>query len=159
MSCAVDIQRDTTSDTPDDEHLCRAIDAALAIAPESPEAPELSLRIIDNDEMRRLNHHFRQKDYATNVLSFPADLPSELQLPLLGDIAICAPVVLKEAQEQSKNPAAHWDHMLVHGVLHLLGYDHECDDEAEAMEALETRILNHLGWPDPYLTELKETLR
>ena len=111
---------------------------------------ELAIRIVDTEEARALNNDYRGKDYATNVLSFPAERPPELKLPLLGDLAICAPVVLREAREQRKPPKDHWAHLTVHGVLHLLGYDHIVEGEAEAMEALETRILAGLGIADPY---------
>ena len=111
---------------------------------------ELAIRIVDTDEARALNNDYRGKDYATNVLSFPAELPPELKLPLLGDLAICAPVVLREASEQGKSPKDHWAHLTVHGVLHLLGYDHIEENEAEAMEALETSVLAGLGIADPY---------
>lgn len=113
-------------------------------------ATELSIRIVDTDEGRALNRDYRGKDYATNVLSFPAELPPGIDLPLIGDLAICAPVVAREATEQGKRPRDHWAHMTVHGVLHLLGHDHIDDAEAEAMEALETRILAGLGITDPY---------
>lgn len=113
-------------------------------------ATELSIRIVDTQEGRALNRDYRGKDYATNVLSFPAELPPGVALPLIGDLAICAPVVAREAAEQGKAPRDHWAHMTVHGVLHLLGYDHMEDAEAEAMEALETRILAGLGIADPY---------
>lgn len=113
-------------------------------------AAELAIRLVDAKEGRSLNRDYRGKDYATNVLSFPADMPPELKLPQLGDLAICAPVVLKEASEQGKKPRDHWAHMTIHGTLHLLGYDHLEDSEAEAMEALETRILAGLGIADPY---------
>ena len=113
-------------------------------------ATELSIRIVDTDEGRTLNREYRHRDYATNVLSFPVELPPGVTLPLIGDLAICAPVVAREAKEQGKNPRNHWAHMTVHGVLHLLGYDHIDDAEAEAMEALETRILAGLGIADPY---------
>jgi probable rRNA maturation factor len=111
---------------------------------------ELAIRLVDSDEGRALNRDYRGKDYATNVLSFPAELPPELKLPLLGDLAICAPVVLREALEQGKQPRDHWAHLTVHGVLHLLGYDHIRARDAEAMEALETHILAGLGIADPY---------
>lgn len=113
-------------------------------------ATELAIRLVDDDEGRALNRDYRGKDYPTNVLSFPADLPPGVALPLIGDLAICAPVVLREAAEQGKLPRQHWAHMTVHGVLHLLGYDHIVEAEAEAMEALETRILARLEIPDPY---------
>lgn len=127
----------------------RWVDAALKGA-KHRKAAELAIRLVDVKEGRALNRDYRGKDYATNVLSFPADMPPELKLPQLGDLVICAPVVLQEAAEQGKRPAAHWAHMTIHGVLHLLGYDHLEDSEAEAMEALETRILAGLGIADPY---------
>ena len=113
-------------------------------------ATELSIRIVDDDEGRELNRHYRQRDYATNVLSFPADLPPALKLPLIGDLVICAPVIVSEAQAQGKRLRDHYAHMTVHGVLHLLGHDHNTDHDAEKMEALETRILHTLAIADPY---------
>ncbi|MBU3070961.1 rRNA maturation RNase YbeY [Aestuariicella sp. G3-2] len=114
------------------------------------EHAEISVRIVDNDESQELNFQYRQKDKPTNVLSFPADLPPELELPLLGDLVICAPVVTREAAEQQKELFAHWAHMVVHGTLHLLGYDHINDSDAEIMEQLETEILTGMGFPPPY---------
>ena len=111
---------------------------------------DLAIRLVDAKEGRALNRHYRGKDYATNVLSFPADLPEGVKLPLLGDLVICAPVVAREAKEQGKPLAAHYAHLTVHGVLHLLGLDHEDEREAEAMELLEREILAGLGIPDPY---------
>lgn len=111
---------------------------------------ELSIRIVDIAESQTLNARYRGKDKPTNVLSFPADLPEELQLPLLGDLVICAPVVAREAQEQHKLLEHHWAHMVVHGTLHLLGYDHIEDADAEVMERLEITILQGLDIPDPY---------
>ncbi len=112
---------------------------------------ELSIRIVDATEGRTLNANYRGRDYATNVLSFPVELPDGIKVPLIGDLVICAPVVAREADTQGKVPARHWAHMTVHGVLHLLGYDHIEDADAERMEALETRILATLGMPDPYV--------
>ena len=123
--------------------------ATAAVCGERDEA-EISIRIVDAEEGQELNNQWRQKDYATNVLSFPSDLPEELGLPLLGDLVICAPVVEREADEQQKTLTSHWAHMVIHGTLHLLGYDHIEDDEAEAMEALETRIMKSLAFNDPY---------
>lgn len=114
---------------------------------------EISVRICDADEIKMLNREYRGKDYATNVLSFPADLPPELKLPHLGDIVICAEVVEHEAREQHKPSEAHWAHMLVHGTLHLLGYDHIDDADADIMEALEVDILRGLNFANPYITE------
>lgn len=112
---------------------------------------ELTIRLVDEAEGRELNRTWRHKDYATNVLSFPADVPDELlDIPLLGDLVICVPVVEREAAEQGKAPAAHWAHLVIHGCLHLLGYDHIEDAEAEEMEALERQLLAELGYPDPY---------
>ena len=127
----------------------RWVEAALRGA-KRRRVTELSIRLVDADEGRALNRDYRGKDYATNVLSFEADLPPGMKLPLIGDIVICAPVVTREAAEQGKPPRDHWAHLTVHGVLHLLGYDHLVEAEAEAMEALETRILSGLGIADPY---------
>lgn len=111
---------------------------------------ELSIRIVDAGEGRQLNRDFRKRDYATNVLSFPAGLPAGMKLPLIGDLVICAPVVAREAGEQAKRLRDHYAHMTIHGTLHLLGYDHEIEAEAERMEALERKILAELGIADPY---------
>jgi probable rRNA maturation factor len=111
---------------------------------------DLAIRVVDTKEACSLNRHYRGKDYATNVLSFPADLPPEMQVPLLGDLVICAPVVAKEAAEQGKSLAAHYAHLTIHGVLHLLGLDHEDEREAEAMERIERELLADLGYADPY---------
>ena len=111
---------------------------------------ELSIRIVDVDEGRALNRDYRGKDYATNVLSFAVELPPGVALPLIGDLAICAPVVQREAAEQGKPARDHWAHLTIHGVLHLLGHDHIEARQAEAMEALETRILASLGIANPY---------
>jgi probable rRNA maturation factor len=112
---------------------------------------ELSIRIVDAAESQALNRSFRGQDKPTNVLAFPAELPPELGLPLLGDVVICREVVESEATAQSKPAEAHWAHMVVHGTLHLLGYDHETPADAGTMEQLEAEILAELGWPDPYL--------
>lgn len=111
---------------------------------------ELTIRIVDAAESQALNARFRHRDAPTNVLSFPFEAPPGITLPILGDIVICAPVVHAEAAEQGKPPEAHWAHMVIHGVLHLRGYDHQTDDDAEEMESLETQLLARLGWPDPY---------
>jgi len=118
---------------------------------------DLAIRLVDAAEGQALNRHYRGKDYATNVLSFPAEvpegLPKRIKFPLLGDLVICAPVVAREAAEQGKTLNAHYAHLTVHGVLHLLGWDHEDDREAEAMEQLEREILAGLGLTDPYAGE------
>ena len=114
------------------------------------ETAELSVRIVDEQESAALNQQYRGKSGATNVLSFPFDAVTPEPLPILGDLVICAPVVIREAQQQNKPAEAHWAHMCVHGVLHLLGYDHVGDRDAEVMETLETDILLGLGYPAPY---------
>ncbi|MGH8184312.1 MAG: rRNA maturation RNase YbeY [Rhodanobacteraceae bacterium] len=111
---------------------------------------ELSIRIVGTREGRVLNHRYRDKDYATNVLSFATELPRGITSPLLGDLVICAPVVAHEAREQGKPMHDHYAHLTVHGVLHLLGHDHQNERDAARMEALETRILASLGIADPY---------
>lgn len=111
-----------------------------------PGAAEVTVRFVDADEGRRLNAQFRGKDYATNVLTFVyAERPA-----LAGDLVLCLPVVLREADEQGKPVIAHFAHLVVHGMLHLQGYDHESDAEARIMEEREREILARLGHPDPY---------
>lgn len=118
---------------------------------------DLSVVIVSPEESQSLNSEFRGKDKPTNVLSFPFEMPEELaglddaMANLLGDLIICAPVVETEAKEQNKPLEHHWAHMVVHGCLHLCGYDHIKDDEAEIMEDLERKILQRLDIPDPYL--------
>ena len=114
------------------------------------EEPELTIRLTDEEESQALNSEYRGKDKPTNVLSFPFEAPEHVPLELLGDLIICVAVVEREAQEQGKTSAAHWAHMVIHGCLHLLGYDHIKDDEAEEMEAIERDLLASLGYPDPY---------
>lgn len=126
--------------------------ATGAVQPEGNEV-EMTVRIVDEAESHELNLTYRGKDRPTNVLSFPFECPDEVELPLLGDLVICRQVVEREASEQEKPLMAHWAHMVVHGSLHLLGYDHIEDDEAEEMESLETQIMQGLGFDDPYLAE------
>ena len=126
--------------------------ATAAVQPQSDEV-EMTVRIVDEAESHELNLNYRGKDRPTNVLSFPFECPDEVELPLLGDLVICRQVVESEAQEQDKPLMAHWAHMVVNGSLHLLGYDHIEDDEAEEMESLETQIMTGLGFADPYLSE------
>ena len=117
------------------------------------EEPELTIRLTDEEESQALNSEYRGKDKPTNVLSFPFEMPPGIPLELLGDLIICVSVVEQEAQEQAKTTEAHWAHMVIHGCLHLLGYDHIKDDEAEEMEALERDLLASLGYPDPYAAD------
>jgi probable rRNA maturation factor len=125
------------------------VTAALTSAGYTDDA-EMVIRIVDEAESTALNQSYRHKQGATNVLSFPFEAIPGVDVNLLGDIVICAPVVLREAVLQHKDPMAHWAHIVTHGVLHLLGYDHQNGIQAKAMEALESRILTSLGYPDPY---------
>lgn len=111
---------------------------------------ELVVRIVDEEESAMLNERYRQKKGATNVLSFVADIPPGVELSLLGDLVICAPVVYREAQQQAKDRLSHWAHMVIHGSLHLQGYDHQQDEEAACMESFEKSIMQDLGFADPY---------
>lgn len=115
---------------------------------------EVTIRIVDIEEMTQLNSTYRLKTGPTNVLSFPFTLPDHIPLdvPILGDVVICAPVVNSEAQQQGKTQHAHWAHMVVHGIYHLCGYDHETDAEAKIMESHETATLQLLGFTNPYET-------
>lgn len=112
---------------------------------------ELTIRIVDDAESARLNKTYRQRPGATNVLSFPFESPPGTDISLLGDIVICAPVVRQEARDQSKSLRSHWAHMVVHGALHLLGFDHLKASDADEMEATEARILDELGIDNPYI--------
>lgn len=149
MTYQIDIESNSqSSQIPALAELERWISAALHS--QQFETAEVSVYIVDETEGQELNAQYRGKDYPTNVLSFPADLAEEVGIPLLGDLVVCAPVVEREAQEQGKTLHAHWAHMLVHGTLHLIGFDHIDDEEAETMEALETQIVTGLGYPAPY---------
>ena len=112
---------------------------------------QVAMRIVDEAEMTQLNEQYRNKSGPTNVLSFPAELPDGVDEPFLGDIIICAPVVAKEAAEQEKSLDSHWAHMTVHGILHLQGYDHIDEVDAEQMESLEIKIMHQLGFANPYV--------
>lgn len=131
---------------PGDEQFRLWVEAALQGATEAV----LTLRLVDDGESRELNERYRGKNRPTNVLSFPADLPEEVGIPLLGDIVICAPLVGAEAEAQQKPVQSHWAHLTIHGVLHLLGYDHQEKKAAEEMEALEADLLHSLGIRNPY---------
>lgn len=147
----LDLQRASATPGPSDAEFRRWCE--LALRQRSADS-EMTIRLVDETEGRELNLTYRHKDYATNVLSFPADVPDDLlDIPLLGDLVICVPVVEREAAEQGKALDAHWAHLVMHGCLHLLGYDHIDDDEAEEMEALERELLAQLGHPDPYAAD------
>ncbi len=155
MNVFLDIQYGDGLDTqqfPDPASLEAWVISALSERCELDE-PELTIRIVDNAESHALNSEYRGKDAPTNVLSFPFEAPPEIPIPLLGDLVICASVVEQEADEQGKTSRAHWAHMVVHGCLHLLGYDHINDADANIMEDLERHILANQGFPDPYKEE------
>lgn len=134
----------------------RLVEWAHAAAGRAGARAELAIRVVGPRESRRLNREWRGKDRPTNVLSFPgAEVPAAARgaraaFAHLGDLVICASVVAREAREQKKTLSAHWAHMVVHGTLHLLGFDHERDADAERMEGREKRVLARLGFPDPY---------
>ena len=149
MSVMLDLQlaSELTSGLPAEADFQRWLDAA--VLPFQEEA-EVTIRIVDEAESNQLNLTYRGKDKPTNVLSFPFECPPGVELPLLGDLIICRQVVEREAEEQGKPLLAHWAHMVVHGSLHLLGYDHIEDEEAEEMEALEIEFMATLGFDNPY---------
>ena len=149
MSVTLDLQLacENAEGMPQAADFQRWLDAA--ILPFQEEA-EVTVRLVDEAESQELNHTYRGKDKPTNVLSFPFECPPGIELPLLGDLVICRQVVESEATEQGKPLMAHWAHMVVHGSLHLLGYDHIDDEEAEEMEALEVEFMQALGFDNPY---------
>ena len=137
------------------EQFTHWVETALAFEAQTEDFPEteMTIRIVDEEESQTLNREYRGKDYPTNVLSFPFEVPEGIELPLLGDLVICRQVMEREAKEQQISLASHWAHLAVHGTLHLLGYDHIEEAEAEEMEGLETKIMQKLGFEDPYLSE------
>ena len=149
MSVILDLQLACadTANLPSEADFQRWLDAA--VLPFQEEA-EVTVRLVDEAESNQLNLTYRGKDKPTNVLSFPFECPPGVELPLLGDLIICRQVVEREASEQNKPLLAHWAHMVVHGSLHLLGYDHIDDEEAEEMEALEVEFMQTLGYDNPY---------
>lgn len=156
MRLDLDIQKAAgIGGAPADGDFLRWAQAALAGRRENC---EVALRIVGEDESRQFNRVYRKRDQATNVLSFPADLPpglpQDVRAAVLGDIMICAPLVAREAAQLGVPEPHHWAHLLIHGLLHLLGYEHDDDTEARQMEALETKILAGLGIPDPYAAPL-----
>lgn len=149
MKAEIDIQKATdVTDLPKKREFRRW--AKMALKGRRKRA-ELTIRLVDESESRRLNRAFRGQNNATNVLSFPFDAPAVVGSYLLGDLVICAPVVQQEAELQGKQLTAHWAHMVVHGTLHLLGLDHQTDREALKMESAEVAILAKLGFSDPYV--------
>jgi probable rRNA maturation factor len=154
----LDVQCATLAEVPTPEALAHWAAAALAGGRFSPAAREMTIRLVDEAESAALNRSYRGRSGPTNVLSFPFEPPpgmpaGEITTELLGDLVICAPLIQTEAADQGKAEQAHWAHIVVHGTLHLLGHDHQSDEEANAMEALETRILTALGFEAPYETD------
>ncbi|MBD1572257.1 rRNA maturation RNase YbeY [Vibrio sp. S17_S38] len=135
---------------PSQDQFQQWLDAVIPLF--QPQA-EVTIRVVDTNESQQLNRDYRGIDKPTNVLSFPFEAPPEVEIDLLGDLIICQQVVEREASEQNKPLNAHWAHMVIHGSLHLLGYDHIEDEEAEEMESIETEIMQKLGFDDPYLSE------
>ena len=128
-------------------------DWAMLVLKQQGRAGSVVIRLVDEDEIKQLNHQYRHKNAATNVLSFPFETPAQVEDDHLGDLVICAPVVNREAHEQGKPLEWHWAHMVIHGVLHLLGYDHINDEDAAIMEQHEIQMLQQLGINNPYESE------
>ena len=150
MSAIVDLQLAIeNSETPDRE-FCEQVVSEVLETLKITESKECTIRIVDEQESADLNAQYRNKDNPTNVLSFPFEAPLEMDIELLGDIVICAPVVASEAKQQNKSETMHWTHLITHGCLHLLGFDHQSETEAEEMENLERTVLSNLGYTDPY---------
>ena len=150
MPVELDVQYAVTDRAllPDQAQLQTWVEKAL----QNNTAVQVGIRIVDETESQSLNREYRGKDKPTNVLSFPMELPEEIEETILGDLVICASVVAKEAEQQHKNPEAHWAHMVIHGVLHLQGYDHLTDEQANVMETLEIQYLEELGYSNPYIS-------
>lgn len=141
------------SNIPDKLFLKQCVDLVLD---DLPKNTEITLRVVDEAEMIELNHTYRQKNSATNVLSFPAELPDDIQLNYLGDVVICQSVMEQESCEQQKSLKSHWAHLFIHGILHLRGYDHVEEDDAVEMETLEIDLLKQLGFANPYISMEKK---
>jgi probable rRNA maturation factor len=149
MSNHIDLQiACEASELPSLEHFQRWADLALTAV--TDEKFELTIRLVTIEESQQLNSQYRHKDKPTNVLSFPFEVPEGIELNLLGDLVVCVPIVEQEAKEQSKSLFDHWAHMIIHGCLHLLGYDHISDADADEMEALEIKVLAELSIDNPY---------
>ena len=154
MNISVDLQIACQVDSvPQEAEVQAWLEQALQTGnPNASKRCDVSVRIVDEDESRQLNKQYRQQNRATNVLAFPAEVvgvPKD-EAELLGDLVICGPLVEQEAEEQGKSPASHWGHLLIHGMLHLLGYDHETESQAAEMETMERKILADRGFEDPY---------
>ncbi len=151
MEIDLDVQyASAASELPDVDMLALWVNAVLQ-SKQWEKSPSMTIRIVDEPEAIQLNETWRQSSGPTNILSFPFELPPGVDLLLLGDIVICAPLVAYEATEQHKSRNAHWAHLVIHGTLHLLGYDHIVESQTQIMENIEISILHELGYPNPYL--------
>jgi probable rRNA maturation factor len=158
----LDIQNPCEAPLPATRKFKQWVSCALSVANyeyDPHQQTELTIRIVDEQEGRELNHTYRQKNYATNVLSFPFEKPEGVDLALLGDLVICASIAKKEAREQGKSFESHWAHMVIHGTLHLLGLDHTNEDDANTMESLEIRAMKELNFDDPYHSRPEPTVK
>jgi probable rRNA maturation factor len=153
MTYYIDIQNATISPLAMNEEVITRL-ATLALRDHQQEA-ELTVRFVDPEEITYLNHTYRKKDKPTNVLAFPSELPDEIELecPFLGDVIICPEVLITESKELNKTLEEHWSLILIHGILHLLGYDHIKDEDAIVMQAIEIKLLSELGYANPYDAE------
>ncbi|TWX68044.1 rRNA maturation RNase YbeY [Colwellia demingiae] len=155
MAHVIDLQvACTPTKLPTKEQFQLWVDTALAEVSSKPSQDfELTIRLVNNEESQQLNKQYRGKDNPTNVLSFPFEVPDGIELNLLGDLIICIEVMKQEAQEQKKALFEHWAHLVIHGCLHLVGFDHISDTEALEMESIEITILEKLGISNPYLEQ------
>ena len=153
MTNTIDVFVDNSCDAPNVPSDAQFTQWTIAALHDLRARAEVSIGIVDEQNSAALNKQYREKNYATNVLSFPSDLPEDFNPPLLGDLALCAAVIEREAHEQRKPTLAHWAHMVIHGCLHLVGFDHIDDADAEQMEAREVAILHTLGFSNPYEKE------
>lgn len=156
MQLYIDVQIATKDETnlPTESEINTWALKALSMEGYNKEEAEITVRFVENHEIQELNCEYRHKDYATNILSFPFECPEGVDLPLLGDLVISKAVVEKEALEQGKTLKEHYAHLIVHGVLHLLGYDHIEEEDAKVMEPLEISIVEALGFDNPYKDEI-----
>ena len=150
MPVELDVQYMVSSDEslPASEQLSLWANKAL----QDDSLAHIGVRIVDENESQNLNHQYRGKNKPTNVLSFPMELPEDIEESILGDLVVCAPIVAAEAAEQNKSSEEHWAHMVIHGVLHLQGFDHLTDEQADEMEILEIKYLEELGYKNPYIS-------
>jgi len=153
MSLEVDVQyTDAPMELEEEPPSSQQFRSWAELVLQKPGDYQLAIRVVDEQESQQLNAEYRGKDKPTNVLSFPMEMPEQLEEQLLGDLVICAPVVEQEAHQQNKPVLSHWAHMVIHGMLHLQGFDHETEAEAEAMESREIQLLQQLGIDNPYIT-------